>query len=106
MEYTNPEMEKPVPDLQDNKTVPEGREGHGHGFEEMGAIHIPRDMLPKGMAEKVKVGDILEFKVIANIDEDGDIPVEYNTGKDSGESWEDGLRKEMSPRAGEKESSY
>ena len=100
MEYNNPEMEKPVPDLQDNKTVPDGRDGHGQAFPS-GQIHIPKDMLPDGMAEKVNVGDILEFKVTAKMDPDGDIPVEYNTGKDSGESWEDGLRKEMSPRAGE-----
>lgn len=99
-------MEKPVPDLQDNKTVPDGREGHGYSFNEMGQIHIPSDMLPEGMAGKVKVGDILEFKVTGPPDEDGDVPVEYNHGKDSGESWEDGLRKEMSPRAGEKEGSY
>ena len=101
MEYNNPEMEKPLPDLGDNKTTPDGREHHGHGYEEMGAIHIPKDMLPKGMAEKIKKGDILEFKCIGPADQDGDIPVEYNTGKDSGESWEDGLRKEMSPRSGE-----
>src|SRR5690242_19934404 len=67
--------------------------------EQGGVIHIPKDMLPAGMSEKVNKGDILEFRAIGPADSDGDIPVEYNTGKEEkGESWEDGFRKEMSPR--------
>lgn len=61
-------------------------------------------MLPEGMAEKCKPGDILEFKVTGAMDGDRDIPVEYNYGDEGGDkgeegqSWEDDLRHEMSPR--------
>lgn len=66
---------------------------------ESGIIHIPKDMLPPGMSEKVNKGDILEFRAIGPADAEGDIPVEYNTGKEEekGPAWEDDFRKEMSP---------
>lgn len=72
-----------------------------------GTIHIGPDMLPPGM--KLNKGDIVEFKVIGEADADGDWPIEYNYG-DKGkegmakqgetESWEEGLKKHMSPRSG------
>lgn len=71
-----------------------------------GQIHIGPDMLPPGM--KLNKGDIVEFKVIGDQDADGDWPIEYNYGnkgeeggEEKGESWEDGLKKHMSPRSGE-----
>lgn len=75
---------------------------HDEGKEaDMGIIHIPSDMLPEGMASSCKVGDILEFKVTGPMDNEGDVPVEYNYGDkgDKGDSdWENDLRHEMSPR--------
>jgi hypothetical protein len=63
-----------------------------------GIIHIPKDMLPPGMAEKINKGDILEFRCIGTADEEGDIPVEYNTGEEEkAPAWEDKFREEMSP---------
>lgn len=87
----------------ENETMDEGmhQEGmHDEGAEEqMGIIHIPKDMLPPGMSEKVNKGDILEFRAIGPADAEGDIPVEYNTGKEEkGPAWEDKFREEMSPR--------
>lgn len=67
-----------------------------------GVIHIPKDMLPPGMAEKINKGDILEFRCIGPADAEGDVPVEYNTGEgedNKEEPWEDQFRKEMSPRS-------
>lgn len=72
------------------------KEGMDDMHEDMGALHVSADMLPKGMT--LKKGDIVEFKVIGDQDQDGDWPIEYNTG-DKEESWEDGFRKEMSPRS-------
>lgn len=79
-----------------------------------GVLHIGPDMLPKGM--KLSKGDIVEFKVLADADPDGDWPIEYNygeggkegEGKGMGEeapteSWEEGLMKHMSPRSGGEE---
>lgn len=66
-----------------------------------GVIHIPKDMLPPGMSEKINKGDILEFRCIGPADAEGDVPVEYNTGEgeeEKEEPWEDSFRKEMSPR--------
>jgi len=75
---------------------------HDEGAEgQMGILHISKDMLPAGMAEKVNKGDILEFRAVGTVDAEGDIPVEYNTGEgdEKKEPWEDEFRKEMSPRA-------
>lgn len=74
------------------------------GAKEMGQggmIHIPKDMLPPGMSEKIKKGDILEFRCVGPADAEGDIPVEYNTGEsdEKKDSWEDSFRAEMSPRS-------
>lgn len=71
-----------------------------------GVIHIPKDMLPEGMAAKVKPGDILEFRAVAGADSEGDIPVEYNHGEGHGDEheetpkpWEEEFREHMSPAA-------
>lgn len=87
-----------------------GDSDHDESAEEsQGVIHIPSDMLPEGMAAKCKPGDILEFKVTGAVDQDGDVPVEYNYGDEGGDkgeegsSWEDDLRHEMSPRTPEAE---
>lgn len=76
---------------------PGAKEEMGEG----GVIHIPKDMLPPGMSEKIKKGDILEFRCIGPADAEGDVPVEYNTGEsdEKEEPWEDQFRKEMSPRS-------
>lgn len=74
-----------------------------------GTLHIGPDMLPEGM--KLNKGDIVEFKVIGDMDADGDWPIEYNYGDkgeegyegEEGESWEEGLKKHMSPRSGGEE---
>lgn len=78
-------------------------QGADPGAKEMGEggiIHIPKDMLPPGMSEKVKEGDILEFRAIGPADAEGDIPVEYNTGEpeEKAPEWEEDFRKEMSPQ--------
>lgn len=67
--------------------------------EAQGIIHIPKDMLPPGMSEKVKKGDVLEFRAIGPADADGDIPVEYNRGEEEkAPAWEDEFRAKMSPQ--------
>jgi hypothetical protein len=74
----------------------------------MGVLHLSADMLPKGM--NLNKGDVVEFKVIGDQDEEGEWPIEYNTGKEDGAegkggkegedgSWESDFRKAMSPRA-------
>lgn len=87
----------------------------GGGGAGKNTFHLSADMLPPGMAQKVNVDDILEFRVVAKPDSDGDIEVSYNYGEegkggegeyaeDKGgeggeQSWEDEFRHEMSPRA-------
>lgn len=76
----------------------------GGGGAGQGMIHIPGDMLPEGMAAKVKQGDKLIFQVVGPADSEGDIPVEYATegggGEASKEPWEDEFREHMSPQVG------
>ena len=101
MAYGNPDSGGPSPG---GETMSEGM--HEEGMHEdpgakdfqSGVIHIPKDMLPPGMAEKVNKGDILEFRAIGTADEEGDIPVEYNMGEEKkAPEWEDKFREEMSP---------
>ena len=81
---------------EDKMAEPMGNEGYQ-------SLYITPDMLPKGMAETMKAGDILEFKYVGT-DKDGDIEVVYNTGddkKDKEPSWEDQFRAHMSPQSNE-----
>lgn len=67
--------------------------------EELPTFHLPPGTLPKGM--KVNPGDVIEVRVVSGPDEEGAIPVTYNTGKDDhseGEPWEKGFMEEMSAR--------
>lgn len=97
--------------------------GYGAGTASGNTFTLDPDMLPPGMAGKVKVGDILEFKVAEEPDADGGVTVVYNTGEESGGgeeameagagageappegggeptgSWEEDFRKSMSPQA-------
>ena len=62
-------------------------------------IHIQADMLPPG----VKVGDCLHC---TGMDENGcQFELEKGEGPATGESWEDGFRKEMSAMAPKEEAS-
>ena len=101
------------PDMMGQEGAGEGGEGAAPmpadpgakepgNMEQGGVIHIPQDMLPPGMAQKIKKDDILEFRCIGPADAEGDVPVEYNTGEgeeEKEEPWEDQFRKEMSPRS-------
>lgn len=71
-----------------------------------GVIHIPGDMLPESIRGKCKPGDKLTFEVVGAPDEEGDVPVEFESGagytesasEEAGEPWENEFRKAMSPR--------
>jgi len=78
---------------------------HEEGAEHksMGSLYLSPSMLPEGM--KANPGDILEFKVVGT-DQDGDIEITYNTGKDGKDdtdSWADDLKHDMSARTPESE---
>lgn len=80
-------------------------------------MEVGPEMLPAGMAEKVNVGDILEFRVVSK---DGKIQVEYNHGEGGGgeekagmgegkgeeDEWAQDLKSEMSPRKEQEGASY
>lgn len=86
-------MESPAP-MEEQSEM--GQQGGGN------VLHVSPDMLPKGMT--LNEGDIVEFKVIGPADADGDWPIIYRTdGDGESDSWEDGLRKHMSPRNSEQE---
>lgn len=71
-----------------------------------GVIHLSADMLPEGMAAKVKKGDVFKFTAMGPMDEEGDIPLTCDAcKKDAGgpdaegsDSWENDFKKAMSPR--------
>lgn len=98
MAYDNPGNETMSEGMHED-----GMEGEHH---EMGALYVSPDMLPPGM--KLKKGEVIEFRVMSDEDQDGDWMIEYNTGKGQikeESSWEDDLRKEMSPRMEQEEAS-
>jgi hypothetical protein len=85
--------------------MPHDESGEDMKAEPMGVLHLSANMLPKGM--NLNKGDVVEFKVIGDQDDEGDWPIEYNTGdkgdaSESGKgeegSWENDFRKAMSPR--------
>jgi hypothetical protein len=77
------------------------------GEHQMGPLYVSPDMLPPGM--KLKKGEVIEFRVMSDADQDGDWMIEYNTGKgqmnEHDSAWEDDLRSEMSPRMEQEEAS-
>ncbi len=99
-----PDTETPMdPQNAGGHPMDEGMEGEHDESMHGGVIHISSDMLPEGMAAKVNKGDIIEFKASGPMDEEGDIPLVYNTGKGDGEGdgmdeWENDFKKAMSPR--------
>lgn len=93
------------------------------------SFHIASDMLPGGMAETLKPGQCVEFQVVAPVDKDGDVELDYygrnnhgigddeeaettpdneaaegeNENSGQGQSWENGLRSALSPNSPENE---
>jgi hypothetical protein len=80
---------------------------------------VMADMFPQGMAETLKAGEVIEFRIVAPPDKDGEIEVEYNFGDEGeaketpgegestesggGESWEQEARSALDPQAKESE---
>lgn len=68
-------------------------------------------MFPGDMVKTLKAGEVIEFRIVSPVDKDGDVEIEYNHGEEAPgaeagekeEPWEDDFRKEMSPRAEQKE---
>jgi len=78
-------------------------------MDESEIIHIERDMLPADVLSRLKVNDILEWKVV-NLDENGLISVTYNkaagqgsTMRDEAEGMMTDFKDYMSARNGEGE---
>ena len=85
-------------------------------------IHIPADMFPPGMAETLKAGEVIEFKIAQPLDGDREVGIAYNYGDDDqggeqqpdqaqdmpeggegGEQWEDEARRVLNPQDKESE---
>lgn len=69
-------------DSAEVKPAPEGKAG--------AVFHVQADMFPPGMAETLKPGEVIEFKILGKPDAEGDIPIQYNTGEPGEEGAEGG----------------
>ncbi len=80
------------------------------------SFFLSRDMFPEGMADSLKPGEVIEFRIVAPPDQDGEIEVEYNQGEapqameagagapDEKEGdWESEAREMLNPQAPENE---
>jgi len=86
---------EPAGDMAGGSDMPPEKEG----MEQNEPIHIQADMLPPG----IKEGDCLHC---TGMDENGcSFELEKGEGPATGESWEDGFRKEMSARSPREEAS-
>ena len=67
-----------------------------------GNLFLGSDDLPEGLADTLKPGDVVRFKVVGR-DADGDIEVEYATeGEKEGEGmdWRDEMRQKVPSEGG------
>jgi hypothetical protein len=95
-------------------------ENPGGGNADRNTFHLASDMFPPGMAETLKAGEVIEFRIVAPPDQDGDVEVEYNYGDDKGGketmsegmhedgegeggNWDEEARKVLDPQAPENE---
>lgn len=72
-------------------------------------------MFPGDMAKTLKPGEVIEFKIVSGLDDQGEVEVEYNMGDEKEtmsegmheegkeSSWEDEARSVLSPQSEENE---